>query len=259
MKPLYLSKTRLNTYCLCPEKYRLTYIENIRPEKKAVQLIEGSALHHIVENSLVYGRNIPNIAKAVSAEYWKEITLEETAYPDMEAMTLAQDKILSEAEVFLEKIGQLNTWQMETDFEKPLANPVTGEIDKNIIIRGYADIIDQPEPDLTRVIDIKTTAKSPNMDQANRAMELTVYAYLMACAYGFHIELPVSLLYLVRTREPKVIWLNSLRSLPDFIKIHATILRIASAINQDLYWQNQGMHCSWCDHQEICFGKTVAA
>ena len=116
-----------------------------------------------------------------------------------------------------------------------------------------------PKDDLTRIIDIKTTAKSPNLDQANRSMELTVYAYLLACKFGFHIEMPVSLLYLVRTKEPKVLWLESKRKRDDFIKLHEIILRIASAIRQGLFWKNQGMQCSWCQHEEICFGKSIAA
>ena len=126
-------------------------------------------------------------------------------------------------------------------------------------MRGYADIIDQPEKDKIRVIDIKTSAKSPNLEQANRALELTVYAYLMGCKMGFHLEIPVSLLYLVRTKEPKVVWLNAQRSLPDFVQLYDTIMSVSHAIEQGLFWKNQGLQCSWCQHQEICFGTRMAA
>ena len=180
MKPLLLSKSRLNTYCQCPEKYRLTYVENIRSERTPVALVEGSALHHIVEKSLVYGKNIPDIAKVSSAEFWAGILWETTEYPDANAYKKAQESILAEASEFLQKIGTLNTYQMETYFEHPLVNPMTEEIDETILLRGYADIIDSPAKDVTRIIDIKTSAKSPNMEQANRALELTVYAYLVA-------------------------------------------------------------------------------
>lgn len=252
--PLLLSKTKLNTYCLCPEKYRLTYVENIRPEKTPTALIEGSALHHIVENCLVYGKAISDMPEAASSEYWQEIQLEQTEYQDEKAMKSAQEKILREARCFLAKIGCLNTYQMETYFEHPLVNPVTGEVNDSIMLRGYADLIEQPERDRIRIIDIKTSAKSPNLEQANRALELTVYAYLMGCNMGFHLEVPVSLLYLVRTKEPKVIWLNAQRSLADFIQLYETIQNVANAIQQGLFWKNQGMQCSWCQHQGLCFG-----
>ena len=259
MEPLLLSKSRLNTYCQCPEKYRLTYVENIRCERTPVALVEGSALHHIVENSLVYGKNIPDIAKVSSAEFWAGIVWETTEYPDANAYKKAQESILAEAREFLQKIGNLNTYQMETYFEHPLVNPMTEEIDETILLRGYADIIDSPAKDVTRIIDIKTSAKSPNMEQANQALELTVYAYLLACKFGFHIEMPVALLYLVRSKEKKVLWLNSERSMPDFVKAYETMQTVASAIRQGLYWKNQGLHCSWCEHQELCFAKRLAA
>ena len=257
--PLYLSKTRLNAYCLCPEKYRLAYIENIRPEKTPTAMLEGSALHHIVENALVYGKAIPDMAQIASEEYWNTIQLEETEYQDTQALDKAKAKILGEAESFLAKIGYLNTHQMETRFAHPLINPATGEVNEDIQIRGYADLIDQPEEGKFRIIDIKTTAKSPNMEQANRALELTVYAYLMACQQGFDGEIPVSLLYLVRTKEPKVIWLNAQRGMDDYIEVFDTITNVANAINQGLFWKNQGMQCSWCQYQEICFAKSLAA
>ena len=259
MEPLLLSKSRINTYCLCPEKYRLTYVENILMDKTPVSMIEGSAIHHIVENSLVYGKNITNMAELASMEFWSGIKLSDTEYATEEDMEKAKVKTLAESKVFLAKIGQLDTWQMETWHEHPLVNPVTGVMDENIIIRGLSDILDHPKDNMTRVIDIKTSSKSPNMDQANRSMELTVYAYLLACQTRFDIEVPVSLLYLVRTKEPKVLWLESMRKKDDFIKLHETVLQIASAIRQGLFWKNQGMQCSWCQHEEICFGKSIAA
>lgn len=259
METIYLSKTRLNTYCLCPEKYRLTSVEKILMEKTPVNMIEGSAIHHIVENALVYGKHISQMAEAASEEYWSKINIQETEYPDEAALEKAKDKILAESKLFLEKIGPLNTWQMEKYFEHPLVNPVSSEVNESIIIKGYTDLIDSPQKDITRLIDIKTSAKSPSPNQAERAMELTVYSYLMGCVYGFHIEMPVSLLYLVRTKEPKIVWLNSIRKLPDFLYLYDTITRAATAIRQGLFWKNQGMQCSWCQHLEICFGKTFAA
>lgn len=259
MEPLPLSKSRLNTYCLCPEKFRLTYIEKIVLEKTPILLIEGSALYHIVENCLVYGKTVPYMAEVASQEYWSTVQLVQTEYSDEAAFMAAQKNILQEAEGFLGMIGTLNTHQMETYFEHPLVHPLSGEVNEGILLRGYADIIDTPEKDVTRIIDIKTSARLPNSEQANRALELTVYAYLMACIFGFHIEVPVSFLYLVRAKEAKSLWLNSKRSMPDFVKLYDTVTSIAQAIRQGLFWKNQGMHCAWCQHQDLCFSKRMAA
>jgi len=259
MEPLLLSKSRLNTYCQCPEKFRLTYIEKASRNKTPVAMVEGSALHHIVENCLVYGKTVPNMAEVASQEFWEGVQLESTEYSDTADFQNAQQKILDEAIQFVDLVGDLNTHQMETYFEHPLKHPVTGAVDDSILLRGYADIIDSPATDVTRIIDIKTSAKSPHAEQANRAMELTVYAYLMACTFGFHIEIPVSLLYLIRSKEAKIVWLNSARSMPDFINAYNEISCIVHAIRSGLFWKNQGLHCGWCVHQEICFAKRLAA
>ena len=259
MEPLLLSKSRLNVYCQCPEKYRLSYVEKVVPDKTPIPLIEGLALHHIVENCLVYGTKVPDLAAEVSREFWQARSWEQTEYADETAFTKAQEQILHEATTFVAMIGELQTHEMETYMEHPLVHPQTGEVDESIILRGYADIIDTDPQGRIRVIDIKTSARSPNTEQANRAMELTVYAYLMACTFGFHIELPVSLLYLVRSRQAKVVWLDSQRSIPDFVKLHESIISISRAIRQGLFWKNQGMHCTWCVHQDICFAASLAA
>ena len=205
MEPLLLSKSRLNMFCQCPERYRLTYIEGIKPEKipTAMLELEGSALHHIIENSLLYAKKIPNIAEVASNEFWDKINLADTNYLSKTKFELAKENILVEANSLLEKIGTLKTYQMETYFEHPLVNPLTGEIDKCLILRRYADIIDTPAKNVTRIIDLKTSGKSPSSTQADRSLDLTVYAYLMACKFGFHIKPKTSLLYLVRTKEKK--------------------------------------------------------
>lgn len=257
MEPLYLSKSRLNTYCQCPEKYKLRYIDQIVPEKTAIPLVEGSALHHIVENALVYSK-VPNMAAAASKEYWDKIDPVSVAYESEQDFKTAQENVLTEAQGFLSMIGSLNCLDMESYFEHPLTNPTTGEVDESIVIRGYADLLDNPEDNVVRIIDIKTSAKAPSSEQANRCLELGVYAYLMAVTFGFHCEIPVSLLYLVRTKTPKVVWLDSLRKGDDFLKVYDTIVSISTAIRHGLFWKNQGMACSWCEYSDMCFTSMAA-
>ena len=258
MEPLYLSKSRLACFCTCPQKYKLTYIDKIVPEKTPTNMVEGSAIHHIVEQAIVY-KAVPNMADVAAQEFWNKIELSSVAYESQEDFTAAQEKVLSESKRFLELIGDLNTYQLETYMEHPLVNPENGEVDESIVIRGFADLIDKPAPKTTRIIDLKTSAKSPSQDQANKSIDLDVYSYLMACQFGFECEIPVSLLYLVRAKEPKIVWLNSLRKSDDFLNVYDMIVSIASAIRQNLFWKNAGMNCGWCDHKDLCFANRMAA
>ena len=142
---------------------------------------------------------------------------------------------------------------METYFEYPLFNPETGEVDENILLRGYMDLIDCTDDGIYRVIDIKTSARTPFDWQADRSLELSTYAYLLASRFGWNSCVPVSYLYLVRTKNPKVVWLNSARSRKDFQQTYSMLLSISQAIMQGNFYKNIGMHCSWCQHQDICF------
>ena len=135
MPTLKLSKSKIGTFTLCPQKYQYTYIDKIIPEKTPKTMLEGSALHHVIENTIVYGDKIAEISRVASDEFWKDIELTGTEYESPEAMKNAQDSILKEAETFLTQIDPLNPVDMETYFEYPLFNPETGEVhEKRVLI-----------------------------------------------------------------------------------------------------------------------------
>ena len=253
MTTLRLSKSKIGTFTLCPQKYQYTYVDKIIPEKTPKAMLEGSALHHVIENTIVYGDKIAEISRVASDEFWKDIELTGTEYESPEVMKNAQDSVLKEAETFLTQIDPLNPVDMETYFEYPLFNPETGEVHENILLRGYMDLIDCTDDGIYRVIDIKTSARTPFDWQADRSLELSTYAYLLASRFGWNSCIPVSYLYLVRTKNPKVVWLNSARSRKDFQQTYSMLLSISQAILQGNFYKNIGMHCSWCQHQDICF------
>ena len=155
MTTLRLSKSKIGTFTLCPQKYQYTYVDKIIPEKTPKAMLEGSALHHVIENTIVYGDKIAEISRVASDEFWKDIELTGTEYESPEAMKKAQDSVLKEAETFLSQIDPLNPVDMETYFEYPLFNPETGEVHENILLRGYMDLIDCTDDGIYRVIDIK--------------------------------------------------------------------------------------------------------
>ena len=161
MTTLRLSKSKIGTFTLCPQKYQYTYVDKIIPEKTPKAMLEGSALHHVIENTIVYGDKIAEISRVASDEFWKDIELTGTEYESPEAMKKAQDSVLKEAETFLTQIDPLNPVDMETYFEYPLFNPETGEVHENILLRGYMDLIDCTDDGIYRVIDIKTSARTP--------------------------------------------------------------------------------------------------
>src|SRR5213594_1227191 len=44
-RPRHLSHSRINRYLLCPEQYRLYYVERLRPRTQSASLVFGQAVH----------------------------------------------------------------------------------------------------------------------------------------------------------------------------------------------------------------------
>jgi hypothetical protein len=46
--PEYLSVSQLNTYLMCPRKYRFRYIDRLQPERRSIDLALGTAVHYTI-------------------------------------------------------------------------------------------------------------------------------------------------------------------------------------------------------------------
>ena len=244
------SKSRLATYVQCPEKYRLHYDIGLKPIKTSPSLVEGSAIHHMVETGLMEG---PDALPKASKEFWEFRTLEMCDYPDLAAYQNAQATCLEQAKAFLDLIGHLKVQEIEAYLKTSLIHPKTGVEVPGIELQGYIDILDMIDGS-QRIIDLKTTAKKPMANASVLSIDLTVYAYLTAYPeFKLDGDIPVALLYLVRTKIPKIIWQKSKRTLDDLEELFHLVLMIATAIETRQFWKNPGMHCSWCDYQSVCY------
>lgn len=256
---MILSKSRLNTFIQCPEKYRLHYELGLRPVKESPPLVEGSALHHLVETALVNQAacDPSELLEYASGEFWTEHPFEQCDYPDRASHEEAQVRCIAEAKAFLNAIGPLDAQRSEYHLEVPVIDPLTGEAIPDVSLQGYMDLLDVVD-DRLRVIDIKTTARKPMDRMADLALELTLYAYLLAYPNLGEAQ-PVAMLYLVRTKEPKVIWQTGTRSAEHFSELVDTVRRVSAAISQGLFWKNIGQHCTWCDFAAFCFKDETTA
>ena len=248
---LTLSKSKLNAYIQCPEKYRLAYELEIRPLKSDPALVEGSCLHHLVESALVYQKHLEleSILALASERYWEATPIETCDYLTVENYYLAQRQCLEEAKQFLAQIGELDYLSMEQHIAVPLTDPITMEQVPHINLQGYIDLIDVVA-ERERIIDIKTASRKPNKGMANIALELTLYAYLNS--YPKFADSLVVYLNLIRTKEPKIAWDESQRTMEDYVELVGICKNVAVNILERRFWRNPGTHCSWCDYQSLC-------
>lgn len=254
------SKSKLNTYLVCPRKYYLHYELGMRSLKTSKTLVEGSAIHHMVESGLVY-RQITDVVEEASRNFWEEHPFERCCYESEEEYQAAQELCLAQSKTFLEELGPLPARSMELEFRCQLMHPITGEIRDDISLIGYMDLLLLGEDGSPCLVDLKTVGRSPREGMSRVALEMSLYAYLYAEPFEVmeFSRYSVALVYLIRTKQPKVHWDESTRSLPHFVEIFNICEQVASSIERGCFWQNPGMHCSWCDQQSLCYLDESAA
>ena len=255
------SKSKLNTYLACPMKYYLHYELGMRALKTSTTLVEGSAIHHLVESGLVYGRYITDALEEASRSFWQERPFERCAYETEEEYLAAQELCLRQSRIFLDELGPLPARSMELELESCLIHPLTRQINEEISLIGYLDLLLVAQDGTPYLVDLKTVSRSPRDRMAHVALELSMYGYLYAQPFVEmdFTRISVALIYLIRTKQPKVHWDESTRSLPHFVEIFDICEKVADLIDQRCFWKNPGMHCSWCDQQSLCYADETSA
>lgn len=248
------SKSKLNTYLACPRKYYLHYELGMRSLIASKTLVEGSAIHHIVESGLVY-QQITDVAEEASRRFWEENPFERCGYETEEEYLAAQELCLAQSKTFLELLGHLPARTMEVELQCQLTHPLTGVRREEISLLGYLDLLLLREGGEPCLVDIKTVGRMPREGMSRVALELSMYGYLYAHPFDDNElrEIPVALAYLIRTKQPKVHWDESIRNFSHFVELYDICVNVASNIQRGLFWQNPGMHCGWCDQQSLCY------
>src|SRR5262249_26053084 len=80
-RPQYLSHSRVNRYLLCPEQYRLYYVENLRPKVPSASLVFGQLVHQALADLFLkhadpvkYFRAAWAVLKGIALSYSKKET-----------------------------------------------------------------------------------------------------------------------------------------------------------------------------------------
>lgn len=256
--PITLSKTKLMAYISCPEKFRLRYGLRLKPLRDDPALIEGRAIHHLVESGLMYADAIEDVLPVASMRFWESAPFETCGYNSIEEYQHAQTLCLTQAQKFLKLIGPMQVMAVEKEYAAILTDPFTGEV-FDITVRGIIDLVCQVESG-PAVIDIKTVGRTPSLPMAVISLELALYAYLLEFdALWDARPVEVAFLNLIRTKEPKITWDKAVVDIEAFQALVTTCRQVAEAIKLGHFWKNPGMHCGWCTYKGLCHGNNLLA
>ena len=217
----------------CGEQYRRRYIEGERIAP-GVAILIGSATDRSVTadlqskidtGALLANEQIRDAARdSVVAEWEKGVSLDPEDGTEGQAKGTAIDAAVRLAELHHEGLAPTlaptqvqRAWTLEVN---GLPVDLAGTID---IQEGSATIR-----------DTKTAAKSPTANAAHESLQLTTYA-LAAHVIDGAIPEKLTLDYLVRTKTPKLVVLETTREVADFDPLLERIMAATRALESGIF------------------------
>lgn len=239
----HLSYSRLNRYLLCPEQYRLYYVENLRPRIPAASLVFGHTMHRALAASF--------------ADKADPVAFFQTAWQEVQAVDLrfilreSWDKLYERGQALLKKFAVEEAPRIrevhasEKVFELTITN-----LDLPFI--GVIDLVAEVDAKLT-VVDFKTSASSYEDHEVALSDQLTAY----------HLAEPKAvqsaLCVLVKTKEPRIDWYFSQRNGEQFTEFLVKAERLGQDIANQRFYKRPGKWCAWCDYLPVCLGDKQQA
>ncbi len=238
-KSPHYSYSSTNKYLLCPEQYRLYYIEQLRPKIQSANLVFGKVIHRVLEHLVITG--IDPVKFFVGEwDKLKEVPLRYSKKESWEKLSGIGEGLLRKfQEEALPKLGKVEAT------EKPFEFKVTG---LPLPFIGFMDLIAEIENKRT-VVDYKTSASSYGYYEVALSDQLTAYQLAEP-----DVE-QAAFCVLVKTKTPKIEWHFSRRE-PEALIAYIEKLEFVSAqIEAGNFYKRPGMWCSYCDYLMVCMGN----
>ncbi len=234
----HLSHSQIEKYLLCPEQYRLYYVEGLRPRVVSAGLIFGKLIHEALAR---YFRTREDPATWFHGEWddLKDFPMAYGARESWEKLGLAGQGLL---ETFVEEDAP--KLQKVRKVECPFSLSIT---DLDIPLVGVIDLVADLDG-IPTVVDFKTTGSGYDGHEAVMSDQLTAY----------HLAEPSvaqgALCVLVKTKEPRIEWHVTSRTGPQLIEYLDKVGIVAREIAAGRFYKRPGKWCAWCDFLPVCLG-----
>jgi hypothetical protein len=234
----HLSYSRLNRYLLCPEQYRLYYVENLRPKCAAASLVFGKILHQAL--ALLFREQGDPVALFLNI--WKEADSYDLSYSQRDSW----GKLNSCGQALLDKFVQEETHRLAAirAVEQFFSLRITT---LGLPLIGVIDLLADLDGKRT-VVDFKTAAASYEEYEVILSDQLTAYQLAEPDAEQ------AALCVLVKTKEPRIEWHLATRTGEQLIEFLTKAEYVAREIEANRFYRRSGKWCSWCDYLPVCTG-----
>jgi len=234
-----ISYSALNSYKICPLKYKFQYIDKIRT-LKSKEAIFGTLIHSTLNFVHTPGILSPSMEQALDhfSKNWNgdvfENELEERA-------AFSQGVEIIRRYYNDNDIARVNIVALESPFQIKLGEHV---------INGIIDRIDRTD-DGYEIVDYKTAKKMPSQEKVDNDIQLTIYLLAFLERYPEEIKnldkLKVSLYFVKHGAK-----LTSTRTTEDLKNVEKMFLEVIEKIGESEFQPVLNPLCDWCDFQNRC-------
>ncbi|MBL6975624.1 MAG: PD-(D/E)XK nuclease family protein [Deltaproteobacteria bacterium] len=253
---LHVSVSQINTYQMCSEKYRHSYVVGTPPSHRPSALGFGSAVHHAL--AVFYGflkahgkKPSPGRVQAAFSDRW-EVELRDSLpihYKSGEDAGKVKDLGIAILKRFNEEgFVPDEVVAVEQPFSVTLPNPETGAILEEVLV-GAIDLVAEHEG-RTIIVEHKTAARKFAQDRLMYDLQPTAYQF---AARELGVRHPgLAFQVLLKTRSPQVEFSTVVRTKEQETEMLSTYTQVLKAVTQGIFWKNRGWQCGDCQYRYRC-------
>jgi RecB family exonuclease len=244
----YLSVSQIQMYLRCPLQYYYRYVEDMKiPPNSAITL--GSSVHQgIAFNYRQKKETHKDLKTKEILNYYDNVfnTLKtDTLWKKGEKAGKVKDQGAGLVKIYHKEISPvIQPLEVEEWFEVQFENV-------DYLFKGIMDLVDEEH----RVIDHKTSSRTPNQKDVNKDLQMSGYALGHRVKFGIP-EKELRMDFMVKTQQPKVVSLVTQRTQEDIDRFLKTMAFVANAIKNEMFYPCHpgNWQCSpeWCGYYNIC-------
>ncbi|MBT4258225.1 PD-(D/E)XK nuclease family protein [archaeon] len=250
------SHSRLSTFEQCPYRYKLRYIDKIKPEvEKSIEAHLGTCVHDTLEWLYIEVKKgkIPTIDDAITyySEKWQN---------EFKPSFIIVKKEFTAKDYFEKGVKFLLGYYVKhTPFQDG-----TLELEKRIFIKlteehkliGFIDRLSyNKEKNRYEVHDYKTANTLPTQAKMDEDRQLALYSIAIKELYGLEKEVALIWHYLAHDTI-----IESFRTNEELSQLKESTINLIKTIETAMeYPTKKCILCNWCEYKSMCpeFGGTI--
>ncbi len=231
-----MSFSGLQTYLMCPQKFRYSNIDKVQSEFTPVSLAFGSSMHDALET---YYNALTSTGEELSTDVLVNILKNGLEDESILFGAITKDELVNRGKVLLDCAIKMPVGKV-VGTEVPVEIPITNSFS----VIGRIDLLTE-ESGKTIITDFKTAAKKPSQSDVDSSMQLTTYSI----AYP---ESEQRIRALVKSSKPGTYDFSTTRGLDQQVRVRKLFSKVKDAIEAGVFYPHESWACSSCQYYNRC-------